>query len=220
MQSEKETQQIAILFTTKTFEQYLEEIRNGQLKDFMDNGDPVRGAATLEYPTVDIEVNIHSKGQFPDGQPGDQTPALSYFCCRKDADGNWYSDDYLEREPNVDWNAEDWRRQLLLDMYQALQEYVAKDGYELCPLDDQLLQCTTVLHQERKERAEQHPYSITDLETLIHGVIRFAGDRSLSDGYACLEEMGFTREQMRFFGFDVDGALEELKEQYNEEEDE
>ena len=66
----KDTQQIAVAFTTKDLDPYLEEIRNGKLKDFMDNRDPVRGAATLEYPMVDIEVNLHSKGQL-DGEPGD-----------------------------------------------------------------------------------------------------------------------------------------------------
>jgi len=85
---EKEKKQHAVLFSTTDLEPYLNEIRNGKLMDFMDNGDPVRGAATLEYPMVDIEVNIHSKGQTANGEPGDQTPLISYFCCRKDENGD------------------------------------------------------------------------------------------------------------------------------------
>lgn len=222
----KDTQQIAVAFTTKDLDPYLEEIRNGKLKDFMDNGDPVRGAATLEYPMVDIEVNLHSKGQL-DGEPGDQTPSISYFCCRRDEDGEWYSVDYIGGEPNVDWNSENWRHQLMMDMYRVLQEYVSKDGYKLCPPDEQLLQWDVAIHslKECKESLDtpttnaeatvaQHPYSIAELEDMIHGVIRFAGDQSLTEGYAYLEGMGFTQEQMRFFGFDVDGVLKELEQEY------
>lgn len=188
----------------------------------MDNGDPVRGTAPLEYPMV----NLHSKGQL-DGEPGDQTPSVSYFCCRKDEDGNWYSDDYIGGQPNVNWHAEDWQYQLMMDMYRVLQKYVSKDGYELCPPDEQLLQWDTTAHSlsgctknynsssvNARTIIAQHPYSIADLENLIHGMIRFAGDQSLTEGYAYLEEIGLTQEQMRFFGFDVDGALKELTEEY------
>lgn len=222
---EKNMQQIAAVFTTKGLDPYLEEIRNGKLEDFMDNGDPVRGAATLEYPMVDIEVNLHSKGQL-DGEPGDQTPSISYFCCRMDEDGEWHSVDYIGGEPNVDWHAENWRHQLMMDMYRVLQEYVSKDGCRLCPPDERLLQWDAAIHSLKEceggldtsaanaeATAALHPYSITELEGMIHGVIRFAGDRPLTEGYAYLEGMSFTQEQMRFFGFDVDGALKELEQE-------
>lgn len=61
------------------------------------------------------------------------------------------------------------------------------------------------------EKFKDESCHMLEMENLIHGVIRFAGDRPLSEGYAYLEEMGFTQNQMRFYGFDVDGAIKELE---------
>ena len=61
------------------------------------------------------------------------------------------------------------------------------------------------------EKLKDESCRMLEMGNLIHGVIRFAGDRPLSEGYAYLEEMEFTKEQMSFFGFDVDGAIKELE---------
>lgn len=61
------------------------------------------------------------------------------------------------------------------------------------------------------EKLKDESCRMLEMENLIHGVIRFVGGRALSEGYAYLEEMGFTQNQMRFYGFDVDGTIKELK---------
>lgn len=73
----------------------------------------MRGAAVMEVSYVDIEVNIFSEAQVT--TLGEKQNVLSsmidYFCCLKQSDGEWFSDDYLGHKGSVDWNAPDWEDQ-------------------------------------------------------------------------------------------------------------
>ena len=86
-----------------------------------------------------IEVIIHSREQLF-GEIGDQTPCINYFCSLTDENGDSYSNDTIDYEPHVNWKAEEWRHQLLIDMHKALQVYAEKDGCILPKLDIRLLQ--------------------------------------------------------------------------------
>lgn len=109
----------------------IDGIRKGCLDGFTEYAEPMRGAAVMEAGFVDIEVNIFSEAQVTtlEEKKNDLTPVIDYFVCVKNADGEWTSDDYLDRKVKVDWNAPDWKAQLERDMFTALDEYVKERGY-------------------------------------------------------------------------------------------
>lgn len=65
-----------------------------------------------------------------------------------------------------------------------------------------------IINGMSEQYKKEHPYDVETLEAIIHGVVSFAGDQPSKDGYNLLNEMGFTDEQMKFFGFDVDAVSE------------
>lgn len=116
-------------------ESTVEEIRKNHMESLYENGDPIRGAAVLEIGHVDIELNIATYEQCGVTDKGN-IPMLNYFACLKhgDTDDSWESDDYLDYNINVDWNADNWKEQLEKDMFKALDLYVRKNGYSYdCP---------------------------------------------------------------------------------------
>lgn len=119
-------------FKLNGIESLIDDIRNNCMKDLYENGDGYRGVAVLEIGHVDVEVNIYSYGQcIINADPEDQTPLIDYFTCLKrgENDNDWVSDNYLEYDLNVDWNADDWKEQLEKDMFKALDKYVKTNGY-------------------------------------------------------------------------------------------
>lgn len=118
-------------FTVEITEDTLWELRHNRMDSFMENGDPIRGAAVLEIGHIDLEVNIHTACQTAHGEPEDKTPQVSYFCCikRGETDDTWESDDYVCDVRNVDWNAGDWVEQLEFDMFYELEKYREEKGY-------------------------------------------------------------------------------------------
>lgn len=102
------------------------------MKDLYENGDGYMGVAVLETGYIDIEVNIYTHAQCVIGaDPCDQRPLISYFVCikRGDSKDDWESDGYLDRDPNINWMADDWKEQLEKDMFEALNEYVINTEY-------------------------------------------------------------------------------------------
>ena len=98
-----------------------------------ENGDPQRGIAVLIIGYVDVEVNLFTEEQISryDDQKGNKTPVIDYFVCIKygENDDEWESDNYLDYQLQVNWNADNWAEQLEKDMFTALDEYVNKKGY-------------------------------------------------------------------------------------------
>lgn len=119
-------------FTLNEIEDVIEDIRNNCMKGLYENDDGYRGAAVLEIGYVDIEVNIYTYAQCGlDTDLNDQAPLIDYFTCLKKGEtkDDWTSDGYIDYSVNVDWNADDWRKQLEKDMFKALNMYVKNNGY-------------------------------------------------------------------------------------------
>lgn len=119
-------------FSAKEIECYIKDIRNNWMEDMYENGDPLRGIAVMEIGYVDIEVNLHTREQcIINAVEGDKRPVISYFACIKhgDSDNDWESDDYLDYEIKIDWNADNWKELLEKDMFEALNRYVKEKGY-------------------------------------------------------------------------------------------
>lgn len=64
-----------------------------------------------------------------------------------------------------------------------------------------------------KKYQKEHPFSVEELENLAKGVVEFENEESPADGYQNMEAMGFSEDQMRFFGFDVNAVLSEEEEE-------
>ena len=119
-------------FSAKEIEYYIKDIRNNWMENMYENGDPLRGIAVMEIGYVDIEVNLYTKEQcIIDAAKEDKRPVISYFVCIKhgDSDNDWESDDYLDYEIKIDWNADNWEELLEKDMFEALNRYVKEKGY-------------------------------------------------------------------------------------------
>lgn len=71
-----------------------------------------------------------------------------------------------------------------------------------------------IIMAKSREYQKEHPFNVGELETLAKGVVGFESEEPASDGYQNLEAMGFSQAEMKFFGFDVDGALKELESEY------
>ncbi len=114
-------------------ENCIEKIRNNWMDNMYENGDPQRGIAVLIIGYVDVEVNLFTEEQISryDDQKGNKTPVIDYFVCIKygENDDEWESDNYLDYQLQVNWNADNWAEQLEKDMFTALDEYVNKKGY-------------------------------------------------------------------------------------------
>lgn len=71
-----------------------------------------------------------------------------------------------------------------------------------------------IILAKSREYQKEHPFNVDELEVLAKGVVNFESEESASDGYQNLEAMGFSQAEMKFFGFDVDGALKEMESEY------
>ena len=120
-------------FTLNEIENLIEDIRSNCMKNLHENGDGYRGAAILEIGYVDVEVNIYTEEQLDrsGSQVWNKAPVIDYFTCLKHGDSkdDWESDCYLDYSLNVDWNADNWREQLEIDMFTALDMYVKENNY-------------------------------------------------------------------------------------------
>lgn len=130
MTFEKARQRSDYNFALNGIESDIEDIRNNCMKWLYENGDPERGIAILEIGYVDIEVNLMTYEQVGK-HPGDKRPIINYFSCIKcgDNEDDWRSDDYVDHDINVDWKSDNWSEQLERDMFEALDKYVAENGY-------------------------------------------------------------------------------------------
>lgn len=70
-----------------------------------------------------------------------------------------------------------------------------------------------IILAKSREYQKKHPFNVDELEALAEDVVNFESEEAPADGYSNLEAMGFSEEQMRFFGFDVDTALSEGEEE-------
>jgi hypothetical protein len=121
-------------FECDSIEAYREELIRGEMGWYWKYMEPQRGEAVLEIGCVDIECNISTWGlSAKETAEDDMRPLVSYFVCLViDDDGQektWESDRYLEVPINVDWASSNWKEQLEMDMYQALDAYVLEKGY-------------------------------------------------------------------------------------------
>lgn len=117
-------------FALNGIESDIEDIRNNYMKRLYEYGDPERGIAILQLGYVDVEVNLMTYEQ-SGKHPGDKRPIIDYFACIKWGEGNndWRSDDYVDHDINVNWESDNWAEQLERDMFEALDKYVAENGY-------------------------------------------------------------------------------------------
>lgn len=113
-------------FSLNGIEHIIDDIRNNWMDGTEEDGPRYQGVAVLEIGYVDIELNISTEEQIS-WKPGNKTPVIEYFVCVKNFD--WEPDGYLEREVNVNWNADDWAEQLEKDMFDTLDQYVNERGY-------------------------------------------------------------------------------------------
>ena len=126
----KPQQDTGYIFNLNGIEALLPEIRNGKMTSLYENGDPYRCAAALERGYVDIEVNITTPEQYGMVE-NDNSPLISYFVCAKygDKEEDWKSHGCCDLHPvQVNWNTPDWKKQLEIDMLEALDEYVIHNG--------------------------------------------------------------------------------------------
>lgn len=119
-------------FSLNGIEDIINDIRNNWIKDMEDDGEPYRGIAILEIGYVDIEVNLATYEQcIIDAKSGDKRPSMYYFTCIKhgDSDDDWESNNFVDQDINVNWKSDNWAEQLERDMFEALDKYVAENGY-------------------------------------------------------------------------------------------
>lgn len=118
-------------FWANELEAYIEQIRNNYLDGFTQDADGASGIAVMEIGYVDVEVNMYSAAQCRNNTNEDNmAPIIEYFCCVKfgDGDEDWESDGYLDYVSKVDWKSDNWKEQLEMDMFKALDEYVTKNN--------------------------------------------------------------------------------------------
>ena len=120
-------------FTLNGIEDLIPGIRKNWMEAMDEDSVPYNGCAVLTIGYVDIEVNVHTEEQIARNncQPGNKTPVVDYFTCRKigRSPDDWESDRYLDEYPlQVDWNADNWAEQLEKDMFKALDQYVSKEN--------------------------------------------------------------------------------------------
>lgn len=90
-----------------------------------------RGLAILEYPTIDIELNVWDTILY--GEEDDKI-IPEYYVCVKGLVGDtemWSSDDSADWDVNVDFSARNWRELLERDMHDALLDHAERYGYSL-----------------------------------------------------------------------------------------
>ena len=104
--------------------------------------------AVLEYPAVDIELNILAENEecglcdidsivdYTKKNPEEGefwAPHVEYVVCKKISEDDWETYDYPEDLPNVDWLADNWMDLLHADMDTALKKMVSdrKDDLSL-----------------------------------------------------------------------------------------
>lgn len=118
-------------------EKWINEIRNGKFDTWTDrdkeDGIFEKCVAVLEYPWLDIELNLSSDA---DSEGNDYVNRIvpSYFCCvrgmdTEDDEPTWVEGGYLDDigyYVEVDWNADDWLDQLKADMERVITQ-AAKD---------------------------------------------------------------------------------------------
>ena len=102
-------------------------------RKFCDAVDYDRVLAVLEFPFVDIELEMWSSdGDWFDVKPDADNVYLGYVVCTQGrycpngrwGEYDWMTDGIPKHEPNVDFSASDWDKQLEQDMLNALDKYV------------------------------------------------------------------------------------------------
>lgn len=102
---------------------------------FLDATSHDRVLAMLEYPSIDIELEIYTAdGYEPQyATATDNSIALSYYICIKGlyhGTETWMSDDYAG-DCYVDFNDPNWRELLEQEMDDRLREYAELHDYSL-----------------------------------------------------------------------------------------
>lgn len=118
------TDAVATMLANKT-----KELSPKEKEELMDGA--FRGLAILEYPCIDIELNIWDTILY--GEDDDKI-IPEYFVCLKglmDGEETWASEGTADWDVSVDFSATDWKEQLEADMNSALLGYADKHGYSL-----------------------------------------------------------------------------------------
>ena len=118
------TDAVATMLANKT-----KELEPHEKEELMDGA--FRGLAILEYPCIDIELNVWDTILY--GEDDDKI-IPEYFVCVKgivNGEETWSSDSEADWDVAVDFSATDWREQLEADMNNALLEYADEHGYSL-----------------------------------------------------------------------------------------
>ncbi len=129
------------VFKLNGVENYIDEIIAGRFNEFDDfmrkNGEFMWGTAILEYPWLDVELNISTES---DTEGNGYTPQIvvSYFVCSKgyleDGSEDWNSEEYIDDLgylTEVDWKADNWAELLEKDMNEKLLAYAKAAGFKL-----------------------------------------------------------------------------------------
>ena len=113
-----------------------------KMKQYLkDTHDGDRVIAGLMYPTIDVELEAWtSQGAEPCyASETDDEISLAYFVCIKGkmhtGEIEWTSGDYIPREVNVDFSADNWEEQLERDMIDALEDYVKAESLSYTELN-------------------------------------------------------------------------------------
>lgn len=114
-------------FSLNEMRNVIDGLRNNWMENMDESGDLYRGCATLQVGHIDIELNVYTEEQCGN-TAGGKKPRISYYVCVKGLK-EWRSDTCLDTPVNVDWNADNWAKQLEEDMFCALNDYVSKKGY-------------------------------------------------------------------------------------------
>lgn len=111
-------------FSLNEMRNVIDGLRNNWMENMDESGDPYRGCATLHVGHIDIELNVYTEEQCGN-TAGGKKPRISYYVCVKNQE-EWRSDTCLDVPVNVDWNSDNWARQLEEDMFCALNDYVSE----------------------------------------------------------------------------------------------
>lgn len=102
-----------------------------------DTGNADRVLAVLEYPTIDVELEMWTKtgGDVLYASKDDCKTKLSYFICIKGkghhGEEEWESDTYAENVCEVDFSSPTWREALEEEMDMTVRTHANQFGYSL-----------------------------------------------------------------------------------------
>lgn len=165
------------------------------------------GRAVLEIGYADIELNIT--------RPEGNHIIAEYFCCLKQADGEWFSKGYIDREADIDWMADNWQDLLHDHMRRTLLDLSAYDsGMDFStPFVEEESAAWAGLYAAEQCPVEEEPvYPAEFVEDLFRNELLYNEPSPLT-----IEEAAFNLQCYVESGLDVPADLtaELLREEWN-----